>query len=80
MELSLSDRDKKDLAVLIAAELREPLLYSVSEAAQVLNLSEPSIHRLVSDKKLKPFNGHGLKRTQFTKSELERFVKQHPAS
>jgi len=74
----MSDADLQALAQHVAQEMSEPLLYSVAAAAKVLDLSEPSVRRLVKEEKLRPFTGHGLDRTQFSRRELERFVAGDP--
>jgi excisionase family DNA binding protein len=47
-------------------------LYRVSEAAEILRISRPSIYRLWRNGKVKPIKVGG--RTVFPESELERFI------
>ena len=47
-------------------------LYRVSEAAEILRISRPSIYRLWKSGKVKPIKVGG--RTVFPESELERFI------
>jgi excisionase family DNA binding protein len=47
-------------------------LYRVSEAAELLRISRPSIYRLWKNGKVKPIKVGG--RTVFPESELERFI------
>lgn len=78
MEMSLSAADHRAIAEMLAELMAEPLLYSVAAAAKALDLSEPSFRRLVKEGKFVPFTGHGLDRTQVTRTELERFVAGEP--
>ena len=54
------------------ADVPEPLTYSVSEAAQVLGVSQPTIYRLIIRRMLRPVPG--LRHKRLPKKQVQRLA------